>query len=265
MELRFKGFLETPLISGNEDIYGLNPFRLNNQKDYLLNDTSFVNQRLGKLVEQFTCFQLQLDPKIKLLASNIQIKNEKQTIGEIDALLQNEHKLIHLEIIYKFYLYDILNNYKEPLAYWIGPNRKDTLLYKLDKLKNKQLPLIHNKSTQPYLATYNIDKDKIEQQIYFKAQLFVPHNFSNIDIEPLNEECISGSYISYKEISIFNNQQFYIPKKLDWLVIPHENVNWLNFEDATKQIKEFIVKELTPLIWLKDEHNNLKKYFITWW
>lgn len=265
MKQRFLGYLNTAFICGGKNVYGLNSYHLQNQKNYSLNQISFTNQRLGKLVEQFVHFQLQQDNNVKLLASNIQIKENKQTIGEIDALLLDENKPIHLEIIYKFYLYDILCNYEEPLAYWIGPNRKDTLLYKLEKLKSKQFPLLYNKLTQPFIDKHNLEQSKIAQHICFKAQLFLPYGVQDIDVKPLNRDCITGFYLSFKDFSILKGFQFYIPKKLDWLIVPHNDVDWVGFEIAQHIIEKQINESRSPLVWLKSNTIEFKKCFITFW
>ena len=62
----------------------------------------------------------------------VKIIVDKITIGEIDCLIEYLNKYIHLEIVYKFYLYDEHINTGE-LDHWIGPNRKDSLVFKLNK------------------------------------------------------------------------------------------------------------------------------------
>ncbi|EDP70819.1 hypothetical protein FBALC1_08668 [Flavobacteriales bacterium ALC-1] len=265
MKQRFFGYLNTPFISSSESIYGLNPFHLQNQKSYSFYQNSFTAKRLGKLAEQFVCYQLQQDEGIQLLGSNIQINKGKQTIGEMDALLLKENQPIHLEIIYKFYLYDTLNDYSDPLAYWVGPNRKDALLYKLHKLKSKQFPLLHNKLTHRYLEKHNLNLEEIVQQICFKAQLFLPYNFSEIDIKPLNKDCIAGFYISFNKFSILKEYRFYVPNKLDWLTLPHNAVEWLSLEEVKTNIEKQINKNRSPLVWLKVNATEFKKCFITFW
>ena len=74
-----------------------------------------------------------------------------------------------------------------------------------------------------------------------------------------------GFYMSFSDISILKNLQFYIPNKLNWLTIPHNNIEWLDYEQAVIEIKEFIENKRSPLIWIKSNDNLLKKCFITWW
>ncbi|WP_222611339.1 DUF1853 family protein [Winogradskyella echinorum] len=265
MKQRFLGYLNTPFISGSNNIYGLKPYLFKNRKNYTFTNTLFNNQRLGKLVEQFVYFQLQQDDNVEILDTNVQIKDNKQTVGELDALLLSEGKPIHLEVIYKFYLYDTIHNYEEPLAYWIGPNRKDTLLYKLDKLKDKQFPLLYNELTQSYLQKHKLCLKTISQQLFFKAQLFMPYDLQDLDITPLNKDCIAGTYVSIHNISILKDFKFYVPKKLDWLIEPNNDVDWLDFYVAKSIIKNQIDENKSPLVWLKISTTEIKKCFITFW
>jgi hypothetical protein len=264
-KLRYQGYANTPplwtstVVSQFEQInLILNPQNFNSS-------IVFKNQRLGKLVEEFVFNQLQEQEHISWICDNLQIQNEKQTIGEIDALYYSEDQPIHLEIVYKFYLYDSLKNYSDPLAFWIGPNRKDSLHYKLNKLHSKQFPLLYNTLTIPYLKTYGIDIKTIKQYLCFKAQLFLPYQDMAIDISPLNPNCIEGYYVSFDKMDVFLNHEFYIPKKLDWLVIPHHNVTWIPFKQVVKLLENEIENQRSPLVWLRHKETELTKCFITFW
>ena len=59
---------------------------------------------LGKRVEHFMSYYLKNHSQYKILTQNIQVFNEKTTIGELDFLIQNSltQEVIHLEQVYKF-------------------------------------------------------------------------------------------------------------------------------------------------------------------
>src|SRR5690606_23106204 len=118
----------------------------------------------------------------------------KRTIGELDALLMTEIGPVHLEIVYKFYLYDPDEGQTE-LSHWIGPNRKDNLLQKLKKLKEKQFSLLYHSKTQPLLDNLGLILDEIKQQVLFKAQLFLPLGHQNTVFFQLNPACVKGFYL----------------------------------------------------------------------
>ncbi|MHA7843031.1 MAG: DUF1853 family protein [Winogradskyella sp.] len=262
---RFKGFQNTPLLWHCDTIESLRQFSVPSTHQNYDHKANHKKLRLGKWIEIFTMFQLQQIEGIKIVAENLQIKHKKQTIGEIDVLLVNEEQPMHLEIAYKFYLYDDRQEYDSPLEYWIGPNRTDSLSLKLKKLVGKQLPLLHKSETKTVLNKLGFNNNQFKQFVNFKAQLFLPYRKLFIDFNVLNKECVKGSYIHFDEIEVLKKNQFYILSKLDWLVEPNLNVEWMNFDDTLIVLKKFITEKQSPLCWLKDENNELTKCFVTWW
>ena len=111
----------------------------------------------------------------------------------------------------------------------------------------------------------NLKASEIEQNIYFKALLFVPFSNINIELSFLNQDCISGFYIPQKEVHLFNDCKFYIPFKKDWIVIPHKNVNWLKFEEFNSITKNYFQKKTSPLCWVKQKNGEILKLFLVWW
>lgn len=222
------------------------------------------NLRLGKYVERLVSFELQQQEDISILAENIQIQQDKITLGELDCLLLKNDKPIHLEIIYKFYLYDTSVGTSE-IDHFIGPNRKDSLIEKLTKLKDKQLPLLHSGFCKPYLENLKLKSETTEQQVYFKAQLFVPFSNQNVHLKALNSDCIVGFYINRDDLKGFNDCKFYIPNKKDWLLLPHTHVNWLDFQRFKEIAQDYIEQQFSALCWIKFNNGELKKVFLVWW
>ncbi|MCC1485079.1 DUF1853 family protein [Winogradskyella immobilis] len=265
IELQYHGFINTPSLWANNDIYGLNQFKFENYYRKINNLKQFNANRLGKRVEQFVVFHLNLLEDINIIDKNIQIKKDKRTIGELDLLLLNKNQATHIEIIYKFYLYDTSIDSRNQLDKWIGPNKKDTLIYKLKKLKEKQLPLINHPNSKRLLENYFVSAKNIEQHVCFKAQLFIPYKTNQIDISPLNTSCIKGFYIPYSQLDRLKNCMFYIPKKLDWLIEPHLKVDWMSFDASKIEMNMYIGQLRSPLCWLRSKNNTLQKCFVTFW
>lgn len=264
MQMRYQGFLDTPMLF--KSLYsGLDPLVLSiNTKNYSFDDSDINESRLGKLTEHFVFNELNGITNIDVLKTNIQINNNKTTIGELDALIKQANQLIHLEIIFKFYLYDNQSNLSE-INKWIGPNRKDSLSKKIDKLKTKQLPLLFNKQTNSYLLALGINLNKIVQKIYFKAQLFVPLEMVNHDFEFINNSCVQGYYLSINEVmTLPNTVKFYIPKKLDWLINPNDFVKWMSHKEFIPIISNCMDKKTSPLCWIKRKEY-LFKIFVVYW
>ena len=143
-------------------------------------------------MESFVSCYLQQCKEIKILKENIQIQNDKITVGEIDCLLLKNHSPVHLEIVYKFYLYDSSIG-KSEIEHWIGSKQKRFFTTKIrPSYKNKQLPLLYKKECIPLLKQLNLDINKIQQKVFFKAQLFVPLANHNVVFNQLNSDCITG-------------------------------------------------------------------------
>jgi len=263
IQKRYDGFLQTNCLWKNNAVFDLHQFKIE-QNSSKINIDIDEKLRLGKYIERFVSYQLEQENTITILCENVQIQKEKRTLGELDCILLKNKKPIHLEIIYKFYLYNssIGNN---EIEHFIGPNKKDSLLEKLTKLKEKQLPLLYSKECKSYLKTINLFVDNIEQQVYFKAQLFVPFSNLNIELSSINKKCIVGFFINRKELAQFKDCKFYIPIKKDWLVKPHQNVDWINFHQFKENSDEYLARDFSPLCWLKKANGEIEKFFLVWW
>ncbi|MFD0962688.1 DUF1853 family protein [Pseudofulvibacter geojedonensis] len=261
---QYQGFALTPLLWNNEAIYNLK------QLDIATEFTSSVsinipqNLMLGKRVERFTSHLLQQNKDIDILQENIQINHNKITVGELDCLLMHNDTPTHIEVVYKFYLYDDSVGNTE-LDHLIGPNRKDSLVEKLVKLQQKQLPLLFRPETKPVLDKLGYLATSFKQRVYFKAQVFLPINQPNIRFKKLNNDCIIGFYARIEELNDYHSAKFYIPKKVDWLIIPHQHINWINFETFNAEVESHLSKQKSPMCWMKKTNGELLKFFVVWW
>ncbi|TYA70022.1 DUF1853 family protein [Seonamhaeicola marinus] len=263
LQKRYQGFLATPCLWYKNSVFDLNQFEITSSSSKI-NFQIDESLRLGKYVERFVSFELAQHPNISVLAENIQILKDKITLGELDCLLLKDDQPIHLEIIYKFYLYDASVGNTE-IEHFIGPNRKDALIEKLNKLKDKQLPLLHSKTCKPYLDRLNLRAENILQEVYFKAQLFLPYHNQDIQLQELNNDCVIGYYITRIDLADFEDCKFYIPTKKDWLIQPHPNVDWLNFNSFKTIATTYFESQFSTLCWVKFKNGALKKMFLVWW
>ncbi|WP_406685647.1 DUF1853 family protein [Seonamhaeicola sp. MEBiC1930] len=263
LQKRYEGFLNTPFIWQNNAVFNLTQFNIETlatKVDFQIDE----KLRLGKYIERLVSFELSQHQNISILAENIQVQKDKITLGELDSLLLKDTQPIHLEIIYKFYLYDAAVGTTE-IDHFIGPNRKDSLIEKLVKLKDKQLPLLHFDACKPYLEALGLNAKNITQQVYFKAQLFLPFTNQNIQLKELNNECVVGCYITKNELDHFKDHKFYIPEKKDWLVTPYSNINWVTFESFKTTARNYCSEKYSTLFWIKFKNGVLKKMFLVWW
>jgi len=268
--LQFQGFLNTPSLWDGNNVFGMEQFIFPLTTNKEPTQKVQPNLRLGKLAEQFVFEVLKDTPNTELLIENIQIKKEKISIGEIDCILKQMSVFIHLEIVYKFYLYDE-NQEGTELHKWIGPNRNDDLIKKLTKLKNKQFPLLYKEET--YKTIQNLSSvcskalhcDDFIQKVLFKAQLFVPKHLLNKVFSDLNKDCVKGFYIPVSNIKELAVNLFYIPEKRDWLTDPYDNVEWMQFSNFTTEVEFSMNEKRSPLCWLKSPNGAMEKFFIVWW
>lgn len=124
---------------------------------------------LGKYAEALVGIYLNQHSDYQLLAKNIQLIEEKITLGEVDFLLFDKRKkeYIHLEFAIKYYLKVEIND----KTHFIGPNAKDSLKRKVVKLKEVQLPLLKK---YPHLLPDKFSKIEFKPKLLFKVFCFFP-------------------------------------------------------------------------------------------
>lgn len=91
--------------------------------------------RLGFYAERLLAFWLEYAPHCRLLAQNLPVVRNGQTLGALDYVAQINEKIYHIELTCKYYF-----SGSHELADFVGLNRKDTFLNKYAKL-NSQLAL----------------------------------------------------------------------------------------------------------------------------
>ena len=259
--LRYIGYKNTEQL-WHDELFDIKQYRLIPQKE-IIPQVPAKFLRLGQLVEHFLFSEMNTNSDIEIIEQNIQVIENKITIGELDCLILDNHKPVHIEIVYKFYLYDESLPGNE-IDKWIGPNRNDSLKHKITKLKNKQLPLLHHTKTAEIVNSLGYKSELFDQTVHFKAQLFTPLKFNTNKVDLLNQKCIQGFYISLKEFHLYTGFSFYIPNKLDWLVEPHDEVNWISFEDCQMYVKIQHLKKRSVLVWIKTKVS-IEKCFIVFW
>lgn len=269
---QFEGFLNTPSIFKNSNFAGFTLFkwlnRISNTSSNPIFEKEFSkNLVLGKRVEYFFLLAIKASPEYELIANNIQINDENRTLGELDFIVKNlkTSKVLHIELMYKFYVYD--PEFLQEMERWIGPNRKDSLLQKIEKVKTNQFPLLHTSETKKYLSSLDLSSEDIEQQLYFKATLFIPEKFMNKEFPNINKQSIAGYWYHLEDFSKFDRSdlKFYAPEKQDWPIDPKFGEIWVDFKEITDQIGELHLKKKSPLIWVKKHNGIFERLIIVWW
>ena len=266
---QFSGFINTPPLWRDTTHFSIPQFLLKKGiSPENIPQQEFPGQMvLGKRIERF--FRIYLDhfTNEEVIAENVQIIANKVTLGEFDFILKNTSsgKLSHVEVVYKFYLYD--PSFEEESHRWIGPNRKDSLSRKISRLRNRQLPLLYRKEAEPFLEELDITAEEVEQKVLFRANLFLPFSMLPKEIPLINDECIQGFWLRSSEFTedIFGDFGFFSPGKPDWPVFPENGQEWYSFSEIKEQVQRFHSQQRSPLLWMKKNEHEYQRFFVVWW
>ena len=270
LEKQFSGFLNTPQIFSGNDIFKYPRFETDAEvsPSLLSKLTEPSTGVLGKRMEHFFSYYIRNFTEEEVLAENQQIIQDNLTLGELDFLLKNKvsKEITHVELVYKFYLYDPKSGESE-VDRWIGPNRRDSLKKKLDRLERKQFPLLFNTASKPLLENLSISAEEAVQKVCFKANLFLPHSEENQVPNIINPAAVKGSYIQIENFTAdnFGKSFFFSPPKPQWPVSPEHNDTWYAYSEILKQILPFLESKKSPLLWMKTSEGKFKRLFIVWW
>ncbi len=269
---QFRGFLKTPDIFPETENTQFNTFKfpqvdINDSVKASLEELNHPrNSVLGKRMESFFEIAIENSSRYDLIASNIQIIEKKQTLGELDFLLydRDRSQSLHVELVYKLYVYD--NGFPKEIQRWIGPNRRDSFQEKMEKLEKRQFPLLYKPETINYLNKFGLNPDHIEQQLCFKVQLFTPEDWVQEDKKVVNPEGFIGNWYKLEDFlqKKWNANLFFCPKKKYWSCDPRSNSNWFSYSELQKEIEILFENKKAPLVWMKSG-SEYYRFFIVWW
>ncbi len=228
--------------------------------------------KLGHLAEHFFMIWLQGQERYQKIAAHLQVMGQGTTLGEIDYLLYEkiQDRYLHVELAFKFYLFDpqVEGSYESK---WIGPNRRDSLALKLDKLRDKQFPMLFRKETTDVMKSMKCDPKRFNQELCLKARFFVPENYDISLLEPNYRLLVAGKWIHYNAFTQekYGSATFCIPDKNDWLIDPDQDVNfalfdWENFHAISSKLKTLTEGKRSPLCFMKTP-TGCSRLFIVWW
>ena len=225
------------------------------------------NIRLGHQMEYVFKQLIEFSETYEVVLYNLPVSDNTRTLGEIDFILKDKtrNKLIHVELTYKFYIID--PEIIDPIERLIGPNRRDSFLLKMEKIKNVQFPLLHSEEGAKALSKIDVDHTKVVHQCCFKAQLFQPFGSDTPTIGSLNKDCFVGYWLRFADLnkSEFANTEYYIPSKSEWPIEPYPQVVWRSRIEILEDIKLSMLQERASLVWLKNSKTEFEKLFVVWW
>lgn len=246
-------------------IPGIEPFKLAELKIASMPSIELTGKlRLGHLTELIVFKLIEASANFQVRYKSVQLFEREKTIGELDFIIENleTNQLVHLELAYKFYLYDPSISSNE-LSNWIGPNRNDSLKSKLDKLKTKQFPLLYHEYLPSIIKDISIDQ--VEQALCFLVTFFIPFQYK-APMDSAFEKAVKGYYIDLDTfLSIHTKRKtYYLPSKKEYGIEPSENLNWKDLNFVIKSIESNIQKKQAVMCWQK-ERAFYTAFFIVWW
>lgn len=221
----------------------------------------------GKRMERLFSQIVKASDRYRLLAENLQVISGGHTLGELDFIISDRETqdLLHVEMACKFYLYRPGTD-ERPLLPWIGPNLKDRLEDKLDKLRQRQFPLLYRQETRQHLNDLGIDHLKLKQRLYLPGLLFTPLGFAE-NLPVVNSRALAGHFYHYPE---FERHQpadalYHLPEKRNWLIPPQWNRQWKSLEDILPELQEYLGRRRSPMLWVKLAAEKYQRAFVVWW
>lgn len=262
-----QGFLNTPPLWENQS-FGIKQFEMpvvgpNRSLSHPIPD----HLRLGHQIEHVFRQVLARSADHRILLHNKAIRKDKITLGEIDFIMEQvaTRQVVHVELSYKFYL--ILPNIQDPVQALIGPNRRDTFFRKLEKIRNKQFPLLHSPEGREVLIAQGINTAETHQQCCFKAQLFRHYTTEQQELDNFNRACLAGYWLHFNDFeqAEFASATYYMPGKREWVFQPHLNVVWKPYGTIRKMVSEQHDQQRAPMLWKKNADGSIEKLFVVDW
>jgi len=222
-----------------------------------------VHLPLGKRVEYFFEYLINTNDIYTLIKKNIQIIHNKNTLGELDYILEDKKKKVylHIELIYKYYLF--LENEENEILACVGPNYDDSLQKRLIKLKNKQLPILYKKESKVYLQDININE--IKQKLCFKGNIFLEKNSEKKVFKECNPLCIKGFYSNihtFLSEKSYKDCLYFFPEKQDWLIDIEKCEQWYSYERILEETASYVEDKRAFLLWVQKGTTNERLFVV---
>ncbi len=179
------------------------------------------NPRLGYYFEVLVELWLQQIYPDFCFAPHLQIKADGKTVGEFDFLFSQatEHETSHWEVAVKFYL---RYEHEEERVLWYGPNSRDRLDLKLDKMFQHQLRLGFKPQSQSVLRQMGFLN--IVPHALMKGYLFYPASGdwqrTEVDNVGISSRHLRGWWTKLDEFTVpvqdASSRWLFLPR-LQWL------------------------------------------------
>ena len=205
---------------------------------------------LGRYFESLISYWLHHVRQVDVLSESLAIREQKQTVGEIDFIFIDEQsRMTHWEVAVKFYLFS-------PVSYglrshYLGPNAADTLDRKLDRILGHQLPL-----SKEYFPEVEVRQAFVKGRIFYP--LLQPRGLK--EHPALANDHLDGSWLRHSELRLIDcdserdalNARYLVLQKPNWLSLVQTldtKVKLMSFcEFSDSMDRHFSQSERCPLV-----------------
>lgn len=201
---------------------------------------------LGRYFESLLAFWLHHVAETELLAQNLVIRQGVRQIGEFDFIFRDceSDQFRHWEVAVKFYLH--LPGHEQ---LWLGPNPRDSLQSKLNKVFNQQLQLAQHPQAQMPLLERCGTAD-VAAATLVKGYLFYPHdsNWQSLYVpEPqVASTHLRGWWCYQSQLADVLNAsdtawRWMIVPRMRWLapVLSHSDVGLLDADTLLREVADY--------------------------
>ncbi|HIN85385.1 MAG TPA: DUF1853 family protein [Myxococcales bacterium] len=184
----------------------------------LLDELGRLNSwKVGLRFEALVLFWLTHGSQYTVLGHNLQVHDSGRTLGAFDFIVQSRDGSVeHWELAVKFYLQARVS---EEWDAWVGPNGRDRLDLKLNKMVDHQLALSKTAEGRAVLSTLGVNE--VRQRAFVKGMFFVP--WQGEHAWPTGAEAASSTafWLRHSEL------RDYAEKYPDSIFMSHEKPRWL--------------------------------------
>ena len=238
---------------------------------------SSTSTRLGLYFERLLYFWIKSNASLKLLAYNHQVSSQGRTLGAFDFIVGTGGGPEHWEVAIKYYL-GVTGDHD--WSTWIGPNQRDRLDIKMNRMRTHQLALSQTPEGRQALTALGVNAAPVAR-LWIKGYFFRPwgapvhgpHSASS----PVQHLWIDTSCVAFYLADCAEEIRWAIRQKPDWLspivqatqpMTRHELRGVLKVLEHPLMVSEFVKTDdeyaretrrvfLVPHDWRRRAHENL--------
>ncbi|HYE06263.1 MAG TPA: DUF1853 family protein [Planctomycetota bacterium] len=176
--------------------------------------------RIGHYAERLLEFWLSHHPGMRLIAARRAVRGEGRDLGDLDVVFSYRYgPPIHWELAVKFFL-----RARDDAAWdaWIGPNPRDRLDRKLERVIGHQLPLGGGSAAS---AAAGLGRAPLTSEAFLKGWLFHPVD-GPIEPSPAGASPDHGRgwwlhHGEHEPPQAARSSRYLVPERLEWLAPQH--------------------------------------------